>query len=75
MNLGDKKLIMVLLRGLPFIVLAVSLQVFGAILLVFVPAIVFPEQKWIAVSLMLPYFWWSTRCFYKYVEKLSKASL
>jgi tryptophan-rich sensory protein len=73
MKSDDKNLIMALFRGLPFVLLAVGFQTLGALLLVFVPAIVFPDQKRVTSFLMIPYFCWSTWRMLKYFAKLSES--
>ena len=51
MKPGDKKLLRAVLSKAPHVILAAALQVFGIILLSFVVAIAFPQQKWVITEM------------------------
>ena len=66
-------MVLALLRFAPRIVFAVIVQMLGAVLLIFVLSVLFPEQRWVSDSLMLPYLCWSTWLLCKHIDRWSKS--
>jgi hypothetical protein len=75
MKSGDKALLLAILRTVPRVILAVGLQGVGAVLVIFIPAILWPEQRWLPDAIFFSYLCWSTWRLHKAIAHWSKASV
>lgn len=73
MKSGNKGLILALLRVLPRLLLAVGLQAVGVILLDFLSAVLWPEQKWLSGLLVVLYLCWSNWKLSRSIARWSKS--